>query len=98
VSVGILTAVSETAASARGQIDHPMANRLTAQDAVAETHRRSPILEDLSKKETIAIAGSMYDFTTGKVRFCRHKMLVASLLGCDCPPALGSRFIWITPV
>jgi hypothetical protein len=69
-----------------------MANRLTAQDAVAETHRRSPILEDLSKKETIAIAGSMYDFTTGKVRFCRHKMLVASLLGCECPPALGSRF------
>ena len=29
--------------------------------AVAEIHRRSPILEDLSKKGSIAIAGAMYD-------------------------------------
>jgi carbonic anhydrase len=37
--------------------------------AVAEIHRRSPILEDLSKKGSIAIAGAMYDLATGTVKF-----------------------------
>lgn len=36
---------------------------------VAEIHRRSPVLEDLSKKGTIAIVGAMYDLATGVVRF-----------------------------
>jgi carbonic anhydrase len=36
---------------------------------VAEIHRRSPILEDMSKKGTIAIIGAMYDLSTGVVRF-----------------------------
>jgi carbonic anhydrase len=37
--------------------------------AVAEIHRRSPILEDLSKKGSIVIAGAMYDLATGAVKF-----------------------------
>jgi carbonic anhydrase len=36
---------------------------------VAEIHRRSPVLEDLSKKGTIAIVGAMYDLATGKATF-----------------------------
>jgi carbonic anhydrase len=36
---------------------------------VAEIHRRSPILEDLSKKGSIAIVGAMYDLATGTVTF-----------------------------
>lgn len=47
-------------------------------DAVAETNvrltvadirRRSPILDDLEKKGSIAIAGAMYDLGTGTVKF-----------------------------
>jgi carbonic anhydrase len=47
-------------------------------DAVAETNvtltmadirRRSPILDDLEKKGSIAIAGAMYDLATGNVKF-----------------------------
>ena len=47
-------------------------------DAVAETNvvltvgnirRRSPILEDLEKKGSIAIAGAIYDLSTGAVKF-----------------------------
>jgi carbonic anhydrase len=37
--------------------------------AVAEIHRRSPVLEDLSKKGTISIVGAMYDLATGKATF-----------------------------
>jgi carbonic anhydrase len=37
--------------------------------AVAAIHRRSPILEDLSKKGTIAIVGAMYDLATGTAKF-----------------------------
>ena len=36
---------------------------------VAEIHRRSPVLEDLSKKGSIAIVGAMYDLATGTVKF-----------------------------
>ena len=36
---------------------------------VAAIHRRSPILEDLSTKGTIAIVGAMYDLATGTVKF-----------------------------
>ena len=36
---------------------------------VAEIHRRSPVLEDLAKKGTIAIVGAMYDLATGAVKF-----------------------------
>jgi carbonic anhydrase len=47
-------------------------------DAVAETNvvlglveirRRSPVLEGLEKKETIAIVGAMYDLSNGMVKF-----------------------------
>jgi carbonic anhydrase len=37
--------------------------------AVAAIHRRSPILEDLSKKGSIAIVGAMYDLATGVAKF-----------------------------
>jgi carbonic anhydrase len=37
--------------------------------AVAAIHRRSPVLEDLSKKGTIAIVGAMYDLATGTAKF-----------------------------
>jgi carbonic anhydrase len=37
--------------------------------AVAAIHRRSPILEDMSKKGSIAIVGAMYDLATGAVKF-----------------------------
>lgn len=37
--------------------------------AVAEIRRRSPILEEMEKKGTIKIAGSMYDLATGTVAF-----------------------------
>jgi len=36
---------------------------------VAEIHRRSPVLEDLAKKGSIAIVGAMYDLGTGRVKF-----------------------------
>jgi carbonic anhydrase len=36
---------------------------------LAETRRRSPILEDLEKKGSIKIVGAMYDLATGKVEF-----------------------------
>lgn len=36
---------------------------------VAEIHRRSPVLEDLSKKGSITIVGAMYDLATGTVKF-----------------------------
>jgi carbonic anhydrase len=36
---------------------------------LAETRRRSPILEELETKGTIKIAGAMYDLTTGTVDF-----------------------------
>ena len=36
---------------------------------VAEIRRRSPILEELEKKESIKITGAMYDLTTGAVEF-----------------------------
>jgi len=36
---------------------------------VAEIQRRSPVLEDLAKKGTIAIVGAMYDLETGAVKF-----------------------------
>jgi len=36
---------------------------------VAEIQRRSPVLEDLAKKGTIAIVGAMYDMETGAVKF-----------------------------
>jgi len=36
---------------------------------VAEIHRRSPVLEDLCKKGSIAIVGAMYDLATGTVKF-----------------------------
>jgi carbonic anhydrase len=37
--------------------------------SIAEIHRRSPILDNLSTKGTIAIVGAMYDLSTGGVRF-----------------------------
>ena len=37
--------------------------------AVAEIRRRSPILEEMEKKGSIKIGGSMYDLATGKIDF-----------------------------
>jgi len=43
--------------------------RANVRSALAEIRRRSPILEDLERKENIKIAGAMYDLTTGAVEF-----------------------------